>query len=120
MSETAKVRLLLKKVEHPQLQDAIGALRVRSAIDEITFTECANHLAALVSELPDQQSSRKISGATTDKHKQNKNINWQRNINRQINVRYYIENKDPSVKRFVFYKNILYSKFWHNNSYVKQ
>ena len=29
ISEQAKVRMLLKKVEHPQLQDAIGALRVR-------------------------------------------------------------------------------------------
>jgi hypothetical protein len=66
ISETAKVRLLLKKVKHPQLQDAIGALRVRSAIDGITFTECANHLAALVSEIPDQQSSGKISSATTN------------------------------------------------------
>jgi hypothetical protein len=56
ISETAKVRLLLKKVEHPQLQDAIGALRVRSAIDGITFTECANQLAALFSELPDHRS----------------------------------------------------------------
>jgi hypothetical protein len=74
ISETAKVRLLLKKVEHPQLQDAIGALRVRSAIDGITFTECANHLAALVSEIPDQQSSRQISSAATTnrpKHKTN-------------------------------------------------
>ena len=53
ISETAEVSLLLKKVEHPQLQDAIGALRVRSAIDGITFTECANHLAALFSQLPD-------------------------------------------------------------------
>lgn len=61
ISEPAKVRMLLKKVEHPQLQDAIGALRVRSAIEGITFTECANHLAALVSELPDQQSARKIA-----------------------------------------------------------
>ena len=76
MSETANVHLLLKKVEHLQLQDAIGALRVRSAIDGITFTECANHLAALVSELPDQQLSRKISGATTVKHKHNKNNNY--------------------------------------------
>jgi hypothetical protein len=74
ISETAKVCLLLKKVEHLQLQDAIGALRVRSAIDGITFTECANHLAALVSEIQDQQSSWKISSATTTnrpKHKTN-------------------------------------------------
>jgi hypothetical protein len=69
ISEAAKVRLLLKKIEHPQLQDAIGALRVRSAIDGITFTKCANHLAALVSELPDQQSNRKISGAISDRPK---------------------------------------------------
>jgi hypothetical protein len=72
ISESAKVRLLLKKIEHPQLQDTIGALRVRSAIEGITFTECANHLAALVSELPDQQSTRKISGAHSDRHKYTK------------------------------------------------
>ena len=62
ISEPAKVWMFLKKVKHPQLQDAIGALRVRSAIESITFTERANHLAALVSELPDQQSARKIAG----------------------------------------------------------
>jgi hypothetical protein len=66
ITEPAKVRMLLKKVEHPQLQDAIGALRVRSAIEGITFTECANHLAALVSEIPDQQSTRKIAAAGSD------------------------------------------------------
>ena len=56
--EQAKVRMLLKKVEHPQLQDAVGALRVRSLIDGLTFTECANHLSAQVSELLDNQSAR--------------------------------------------------------------
>ena len=60
MTEQAKVRMLLKKVEHPQLQDAVGALRVRAQMDGITFTECANHLSAIVSELPDQVS-RKIA-----------------------------------------------------------
>jgi hypothetical protein len=30
ITEQAKVRMLLKKVEHPQLQDAVGALRVRA------------------------------------------------------------------------------------------
>ena len=64
ISDQAKVRILLKKVEHPQLQDAIGALRVRATIGGgITFTECANHLSAQVSELPDHQSTpRKVSG----------------------------------------------------------
>lgn len=63
ITDPAKVRILLKKVEHPQLQDAIGALRVRATIGGgITFTECANHLSAQVSELPDHQSTpRKVS-----------------------------------------------------------
>ena len=67
LSEQAKVRMLLKKVEHPQLQDSIGALRVRATMDGITFTECANHLSAQVSELPDQQSTRKIAGTGSDR-----------------------------------------------------
>ena len=62
ITEQAKVRLLLKKVEHPQLQDAVSALRIQSSMDGLTFTACANHLSAQVSELPDQQSDRKISG----------------------------------------------------------
>ena len=69
MTEQAKVRMLLKKVEHPQLQDAIGALRVRATMDGITFTECANHLSAQVSELPDHQSSRKLSATGSDRYK---------------------------------------------------
>ena len=72
--EQAKVQMLLKKVEHPQLQDAVGALRVRASMDGITFTECANHLSAQVSELSDNQSTRKISGATSDKTKEPKRI----------------------------------------------
>ncbi len=32
ISEQAKVRTLLKKIEHPQLQDAVNALRVRAQI----------------------------------------------------------------------------------------
>jgi hypothetical protein len=61
ISEQAKVRMLLKKIEHPQLQDAVGALRVRAQIEGTTFTECANHLSAIVSELPDHQTPRKVS-----------------------------------------------------------
>jgi hypothetical protein len=59
--EQAKVRMLLKKIEHPQLQDAVGALRVRAQMDGTTFTECANHLAAIVSEIPDYSTPRKVS-----------------------------------------------------------
>ena len=61
MQEAAKVRILLKKVEHPQLQTAVGTLRVRAQMDGVSFTECANHLSAIVSELPDYQLSRKVS-----------------------------------------------------------
>ena len=31
----------------------------------ITFTECANHISAQVSELPDYQSARKISATAS-------------------------------------------------------
>jgi hypothetical protein len=67
MQEQAKVRMLLKKVEHPQLQTAVGTLRVRVQIEGVSFTECANHLSAIVSELPDYQLSRKVSAAESGK-----------------------------------------------------
>jgi hypothetical protein len=41
VQERAKVRMLLKKVEHPQLQAAVGTLRVRAQMDKVTFTDCA-------------------------------------------------------------------------------
>ena len=65
-----RFRMLLKKVEHPQLQTAVGTLRVRAQMDGVSFTECANHLSAIVSELPDYQLNRKVS-ATTDVEGQN-------------------------------------------------
>jgi hypothetical protein len=63
VTEQAKVRMLLKKVQHPALQNAVSALRIRAQLDSVTFTECANHLAAMVSELPDKHLSRKVSAA---------------------------------------------------------
>lgn len=56
--------VLLKKVEHPPLQDLIGALvqHVRTTIRRFTFTECANHRSAQVLESPDQHMPRKVSG----------------------------------------------------------
>ena len=67
MTEQAKVRMLLAKVEHPQLKDAVGALRVRASMDGTTFTECSNHLSAQVSELPDSLVNRKIAGTNTNR-----------------------------------------------------
>ena len=63
VTEQAKVRMLLKKVQHPALQNAVSALRIRAQLDSVTFTECANHLAAMVSELPDRHLSRKVAAA---------------------------------------------------------
>ena len=65
ITEQAKVRMLLKKIQHPQMQNAVSALRIRAQLDSVTFTECANYLSAIVSELPDHQLNRKISAADT-------------------------------------------------------
>ena len=77
ITEPAKIRMLLQKVQHPQLQAAVDALRVRASIDGITFTVCANHLSAQVSELPDPQVPRKVSGAGSS-NKIQKNIEAKR------------------------------------------
>jgi hypothetical protein len=69
MTEQAKVRMLLSTVEHPQLKEAIGALRVRASMDGTTFIECANHLSAQASELPDNLVNRKIAGTNSDRGK---------------------------------------------------
>ena len=65
IQEQAKIRMLLKKVEHPALQTAVETLRVRSQMDNTTFTECANFLSSKVSELPDYQLNRRVSAADT-------------------------------------------------------
>ena len=86
ISEQAKVCMLLRKVEHPQLQDAVNALRARASMSGSTFTECANHLSAQVSELPDNQSSRKISGSATDRSKDPKRIHSGRAKGPKVNA----------------------------------
>ena len=53
ITKQAKVRMLLKKIQHPQLQNAVSAFCIRAQLDSVSFTECANHLSAIVSELPD-------------------------------------------------------------------
>ena len=74
ITEPAKVRILLKKVEHPQLQNAVSALRIRAQMDDLSFTDCANHLSSVVSELPDYQSNRKISATDSNKKAKIKHI----------------------------------------------
>ena len=70
MTEAAKLRFLLEKVNHPQLKSDISAPRVKNNLasgeDKVTFTKAANVLAASVSRLPDYKSkSRIVSGVGT-------------------------------------------------------
>ena len=70
MTEQAKARMLLKKVQHPQLVNAVEVLQIRAGMDGVTFTECANHLSLKVLELPDYQVNRKVSATdSAKKHK---------------------------------------------------
>ena len=61
LTENAKVRELLKRVQNNQLQDTVKALRVRFDIDGILYTEAANHLTSAVSELPEYLLARCVS-----------------------------------------------------------
>jgi hypothetical protein len=67
MTEQAKVRMLLRKVQHPQLTKAVEVLQIKAGMEGCTFTECANHLSLKVSELPDYQVNRKISATDSTK-----------------------------------------------------
>ena len=64
MSDDAKIRFLFKRVQHPNLQGAIEALKARLATnDAITYTQAANHLSTAVSELPEfLAKNRAIAG----------------------------------------------------------
>ena len=61
LTENAKVRELLKRVQNNQLQDTVKALRVRFDLDGISYTEVANHLTSAVSELPEYLLRRRVS-----------------------------------------------------------
>ena len=61
LTENAKVRELLKCVQHSQLQDTVKALWVQFDLDGILYTEAANHLISAVSELPEYLPTRHVS-----------------------------------------------------------
>ena len=70
MTEAAKLPFLLDKVNHPQLESDVSALRVKNNLAsgeyKVTFNKATNILAASVSSLPDCQSkSRVVSGVGT-------------------------------------------------------
>ena len=61
LTENAKVRELLNRVQNNQLQDTVKVLRVRFDIDGILYTAAANHLTSAVSELPEYLLARRVS-----------------------------------------------------------
>ena len=66
MPEEARIRFLFKQVQHNDLQHAIAALKARMITEAVTYTQCANHIATAVSELPEYVSkNRNISGVTS-------------------------------------------------------
>ena len=64
-TENGKLCELLKRVQHPQLQDTVKALKVRFDMEGLTYTQAANHLTAALSELPEYHMMRKVSSAGT-------------------------------------------------------
>ena len=64
-TENAKLHELFKRVQHPQLQDTVKALKVRFDMEGITFTQAANHLIAAVSELPEYHLTLKVSASSS-------------------------------------------------------
>ena len=60
MTEAAKLRFLLDKVNHTHIESDVSALRIKNNIasgeDKVTFTKSENILAASVSSLLDYQS----------------------------------------------------------------
>ena len=64
-TENAKLRELFKRVQHPQLQDTVKALKVRFDMEGITYTQAANHLTAVVSELLEYHLTRKVSALSS-------------------------------------------------------
>ena len=63
-TENAKLRELFKRVQHPQLQDTVKALRVRFDMEGITYTQAANPLTAAISELPEYHLTHKVSASS--------------------------------------------------------
>ena len=56
MTDEAKIRFFLKKIQHPSLQATVESLKTRMTTDPpgtITIPLCANHIASAVSELPE-------------------------------------------------------------------
>ena len=64
-SENSELCELFKRVQHPQLQDTVKALKVRFDMERLTYTQAGYHLMAAVSELPEYHMMHKVSSAGT-------------------------------------------------------
>ena len=64
-TENAKLRELFKRVQHPQIQDTVKALKVCFDMEGTTYTQAVNHLTAAVSELPEYHLTRKVSASSS-------------------------------------------------------
>ena len=62
-SENGRIREVFKRVQHPQLQDTVKALKVRFGMEGLAYTQTANHLTTAVSELPEFHSTCRIAAA---------------------------------------------------------
>ena len=71
MTEAAKLRFLLEKVNHPHHESDVSAMRLKknliSGEDKVTFTKAANILAASVSSVPDYQSKSRLVSVNRNK-----------------------------------------------------
>ena len=65
-TENAKIRELFKRVQHPLHQDTVKALKVHFDMEGFTYTQAANHLTAVVLELPEYHLTRKVSPLSSE------------------------------------------------------
>ena len=67
LEESAKTRLLLKKIQSPHLSQAVAAVRIQDNMGGISFTEAANHIATEISNFTESQfvQPRRQSGVGT-------------------------------------------------------
>ena len=69
MTEDAKIRFLLKKVQHTGLASAIEAMKAKINTEPqgtVTYTTVANHISTAVSELPDYIAKHRNVSCVTD------------------------------------------------------
>ena len=60
-TENAKLRELFRRVQHPQIQDTVKALKARFVTEGITYTQAAYHLTAVVLDHPEYHVTRNVS-----------------------------------------------------------